>query len=61
MRLEEAIATRELERPQSAERGIVPLGWKVLPFALIVFGTILTACWISFLAYGLLEAVWLAV
>jgi hypothetical protein len=61
MRLEEAIATREVERPQSVERAIVPLGRKVLPFALVLFGIILTACWISVLAYGLLEAVWLAV
>jgi hypothetical protein len=61
MRLEEAIATRGLERPHSAEREIVSLGRKVLPFALVVFGIVLTACWISLLAYGLLEAVWLAV
>ena len=61
MRLEEAMSTRELERPQSAKRGIIPLGSKVLPFALVVFGIVLTACWISFFAYGLLEAVWFAV
>ena len=61
MRLGEAIAPRELERPPSAEQEIVSLGRKVLQFALVVFGIVLTASWISLLAYGLLEAVWLAV
>jgi hypothetical protein len=61
MRLGEAIAPREPERPHSIEREIVSLGRKVLQFALVVFGIVLTASWIFLLAYGLLEAVWLAV
>ena len=61
MRLGKAIAPRELERPHSAEREIISLGRKVLQFALVVFGIVLTASWISLLAYGLLEAVWFAV
>lgn len=61
MRLGEAIAPRGPERPHSTEREIVSLGRKVLQFALVLFGIILTASWISLLAYGLLEAVWFAV